>query len=206
MTTELGVGRSLARRRDDQPRHREAEDERGPVRREDAPDPPLREPGDAAELPAVAGRRQGQREAGEDDEHDDREPPVDEPAGPERRVVHRVAGERPQEDVVHHHEQRGQAPDAVQAGEPRPRRVGNRGDGGSRGCGGPRAAGRFQVDAHPGPPGRGCEPNAPRKRSRKALIGQTGAVGLGRIPSTQPHPAIRRSTAGSWAMTEIGTS
>ena len=52
----------------------------------------------------------------------------------------------------------------------------------------------------------GCEPNAPRKRSRNALIGQTGAVGVGRMPSTQPHPAILRITAGSWAMTEMGTS
>ena len=52
----------------------------------------------------------------------------------------------------------------------------------------------------------GCEPNALRKRSRKAFIGQTGACGPGRRPSSQPHPAIWSSTAGSWAMTEIGTS
>src|SRR5436305_2109303 len=50
------------------------------------------------------------------------------------------------------------------------------------------------------------ESNALRKRSRKALIGQTGARGLGRKPSFQPHPVIRLSTAGSWAITEIGTS
>ena len=118
------AGRSLPRRRDDQPRHREAEDEGGPVRRDDAPDPPLGEPGEPVEPPAVAGRRQRQREAGEDDEHDDREPPVDEPGGPERCAVHRVAGERAQEDVVHHHEQRGQAADAVQAGQPLRRRAG----------------------------------------------------------------------------------
>ena len=48
--------------------------------------------------------------------------------------------------------------------------------------------------------------NAVRKRSRKAFIGQTGACGLGRRPSSQPHPAIWSSTAGSCAMTEIGTS
>ena len=74
--------------------------------------------GDAVEPPAVAGRREGQREAGQHDEHDDREAPVDEPAGPERRVVDRVAGKGAQEDVVHHDEQRGQAADAVEAGQP----------------------------------------------------------------------------------------
>lgn len=50
------------------------------------------------------------------------------------------------------------------------------------------------------------EPNALRKRFRKALIRQSGAPGPGCIPSTQPQPAIRRITAGSCAMTEIGTS
>ena len=50
------------------------------------------------------------------------------------------------------------------------------------------------------------EPNAPRKRSRNASIGQTGACGSGRRPSCQPHPAIRRITFGSRATTEIGTS
>ena len=83
--------------------------------------------GDAVEPPAVAGRRQGQREAGQHDEHDDREPPVDEPAGPERCPVHRIAGERAQEDVVHHHEQRGQSANAVQAGQPPRLRAGGRG-------------------------------------------------------------------------------
>jgi hypothetical protein len=54
----------------------------------------------------------------------------------------------------------------------------------------------------------GCddEPNALRKRSRKAAIGHTGACGLGTMPSCQPHPAIRSITFGSCAMTEIGTS
>ena len=52
----------------------------------------------------------------------------------------------------------------------------------------------------------GQEPNASRKRFRKALIGQTGAAGVGRIPSTQPQPAVRPITAGSCAMREIGTS
>ena len=66
--------------------------------------------------------------------------------------------------------------------------------------------------AHARPPAAGVtdasrsEPNASRKRFRKALIGQTGAVESGRIPSTQPQPAIRPITAGSWAMIEIGTS
>ena len=58
----------------------------------------------------------------------------------------------------------------------------------------------------PGAGVAGYEPNALRKRFRKALMGQTGAVEVGRIPSTQPQPAICRSTAGSWAMIEIGTS
>ncbi len=35
---------------------------------------------------------------------------------------------------------------------------------------------------------------------------QTGACGPGRSPASQPHPEILSSTAGSWAMTEIGTS
>ena len=39
-------------------------------------------------------------------------------------AVDGVAGECPQEDVVHHHEQRRQAPDAVQAGQPLSRRRG----------------------------------------------------------------------------------
>ena len=49
-------------------------------------------------------------------------------------------------------------------------------------------------------------PKAVRKRSRKASIGQTGAFDVGRRPGTQPQPAIRRITAGSWAITETGTS
>src|SRR4029453_7548585 len=60
--------------------------------------------------------------------------------------------------------------------------------------------------AHGDLPGRGRGPNAVRKRLRKALIGQTGAWGLGRKPLLPPHLAIRCRTAGSWAMTEIGTS
>ena len=52
------------------------------------------------------------------------------------------------------------------------------------------------------PPG----PNTLRKRLRKELIGQTGAVGPGRSPSTQPHSAAGAITAGSRAMIEIGTS
>ena len=43
-----------------------------------------------------------------------------------------------------------------------------------------------------------------RKRSRNAAIGQTGARGLGDMPSSQLHPAIWWITLGSWAMTEIG--
>ena len=65
----------------------------------------------------MAGRRQGQRETGQHDEHDDREAPVDEPAGPERRVVDRVAAEGAQKDVVDDHVQRGQAAEAVEAGQ-----------------------------------------------------------------------------------------
>jgi len=44
---------------------------------------------------------------------------------------------------------------------------------------------------------RRYEPNALRKRFRKALMSQTGAVESGRIPSAQPQPAIRLSTVGS---------
>ena len=50
------------------------------------------------------------------------------------------------------------------------------------------------------------ERKASKKRSRNASIFQTGASGRGRSPFCQPHPPIRSSTAGSWAMTEIGTS
>ncbi len=44
------------------------------------------------------------------------------------------------------------------------------------------------------------------KRSRKALIGQTGAWGPGLSPSCQPQPEIWSRTAGSWATIVIGTS
>ena len=125
----LRAGRALPRRRDGQPRDRETEAERGPVRREDPPGPPARERKDPVEPPAVAGGRQRQREAGQHDEHDDREPPVDEPRRPERRAVHGVAGECAQEDVIHDHEQRCEAPDAVEAGQPVCRRSGGRASG-----------------------------------------------------------------------------
>src|SRR6185312_4695377 len=49
-------------------------------------------------------------------------------------------------------------------------------------------------------------PNAVRKRSRNAPIGQTGARRLGDMPSSQLHPAMRLITFGSRAITEIGTS
>ena len=49
-------------------------------------------------------------------------------------------------------------------------------------------------------------PNVPRKRSRNDAIGQTGASGLGDMPSCHPHPPIRAITSGSRAMMEIGTS
>ena len=57
------------------------------------------------------------------------------------------------------------------------------------------------------PHGCGDEPNAVRKRSRNALIGQTGACGLG-LQAVLPAPAgdLVACTFGSWAMTEIGTS
>ena len=54
--------------------------------------------------------------------------------------------------------------------------------------------------------GGGAVPNAVRKRSRKASIGQTGACGPGCSPSCQPQPEIRSSTAGSRATMVIGTS
>ena len=54
--------------------------------------------------------------------------------------------------------------------------------------------------------GAGCESNALKKRSRKALIGQTGACGLGRNPGPQSQLPICFRTFGSWAMIEIGTS
>ena len=37
-------------------------------------------------------------------------------------------------------------------------------------------------------------------------MSQTGAVGLGSIPSVQPQPESLRITFGSWAMIVIGTS
>ena len=55
-------------------------------------------------------------------------------------------------------------------------------------------------------PGAGYEPNALRKRSRKALIGQTGASGWAAARPPSPSRRSGRSTAGSWAMIEIGTS
>src|ERR1700691_337488 len=65
---------------------------------------------------------------------------------------------------------------------------------------------RVSARAHGDPLVPGCGPNAVRKRLRKALIGQTGACGLGLRPSLQPQLEIRFNTAGSWAMIEIGTS
>ena len=41
---------------------------------------------------------------------------------------------------------------------------------------------------------------------RNALIGHTGAFGLGFRPGFQPQLPICLSTFGSWAMIEIGTS
>ena len=87
--------------------------------------------------------------------------------------------------------------------------LGHRGGGGQllehRGRGDCDGGAR-QRHGHDEPGVAGFGPKAPRKRSRNALIGHTGACGLGRMPSTQPHPRIRRSTDGSWAMIEIGTS
>ena len=89
---------------------------------------------------------------------------------------------------MHHHEQRGQAPDAIQAGQPLPRRAG---DCRYREW---RAPARVHPRAPAGDDAR-ChlrvtryEPNALRKRLRKASIGQTGAFGLGRKPAL-PAPA-----------------
>src|ERR1700753_3196377 len=45
-----------------------------------------------------------------------------------------------------------------------------------------------------------------RNLLRNALIGQTGAVGLGCRPAFQPQLSICLNTFGSWAMIEIGTS
>ena len=118
-TTDLASGRALSRRRDDQPGHRQAEHQRRPVRRQDPARPAAREPRDPVEAPAAAGGRERQREARQHDEHHDGEAAVDEPAGPERRVVDRVARERAQEDVVHDHEQRREATEAVQPGDAR---------------------------------------------------------------------------------------
>jgi len=108
---------------------------------------------------------------------------------------------------VHHHEQRSQAPDAIEAGQPLPRRAGE--------CwyrGGVRRL-EHTLGRAAGGDGARChlsaaryDPNALRKRLRNASIRQTGAFGPGRNPSPQPHPAILSSTAGSCAMTEIGTS
>ena len=170
--------------------------ERGPVRREDAPGPPRGEAEDAVEAPAVAGRREGQREAGQHDEHDDREPPVDEPAGPERCVVDGVAGERAHEDVVHDHVERRQAADAVQAAsEPPP--VGGPSERAARGSA--RGRGRSAVTL----PGaeraeEAVAEGAHRPDRRRAAWGA--------CPSPSPSRRSGFSTAGSWAMIEIGTS
>ena len=54
--------------------------------------------------------------------------------------------------------------------------------------------------------GSGSDPNAVKNRSRKAYIGDTGASGLGFIPSCQPQPEMRSNTFGSREITVIGTS
>jgi phosphatidylglycerophosphate synthase len=55
-------------------------------------------------------------------------------------------------------------------------------------------------------PGPNAGPNAVRNRSRKALMGSTGAVDDGRSPAPHPQPETRVSTAGSRAMIMVGTS
>ena len=122
----LRIGHPLSGLRNDQPRHREAEGQGRQVRGQDAPGPPRGEPGDRVQPPAVASRRKGEREARQHDEDDDGESPVDEPAGPERRVVGRVARERAQEDVIDDYVQRGEAANAVQPGQPLCARIGSR--------------------------------------------------------------------------------
>ena len=182
-------GHPLARLGNHEPGHRQAEGERRPVRRQDPPGPAAREVQDPVEPPAAAGWRQREGEPGEDDEHHDGETPIDEPGRPERCVVHGIAGERAQEYVVDDDEQRGQAPDAVRAGDSLP------GKGGACGY---RTHDVYRVVV--------CESNAVRKRLRKAFIGHTGAVGLGCRPGPQPQLPICFSTLGSWAMIEIGTT
>ena len=74
-----------------------------------------------------------------------------------------------------------------------------------------------QGRAHARPPAvGGVRPSCARARLRAECAEEAVAEGVhppdrrragsGRRPSCQPQPAIRSSTAGSWAMIEIGTS
>src|SRR5258708_1238328 len=78
--------------------------------------PPTRRARPADREPRRGGRRaEAQREAGQGNEHDDREPPVDQPGRPEWSGIGGVARPGALENVVEHDEQGGQAPDPVQA-------------------------------------------------------------------------------------------
>src|SRR4029077_7422444 len=84
------------------------------------PRPPVGEPAHPAELPAVPGRGDGEREAGQHDEDHDRELAVDEPPGPERSGAFRITREAQQVTVVESPERGGQTADAVQTAQPSP--------------------------------------------------------------------------------------
>src|SRR5262249_57730007 len=94
----------------------------------------------AGELQMRLERRDGQREARQNDEDRDREVPVEHPGRPERAVVLRVAAERAQVAVVEHHEESGQAADTVETYHSCPGPSGGRG----------RARGPRRVGRHPG--------------------------------------------------------
>ena len=70
--------------REDEPRHQQAERERGPVGRQDPPRAPPAEAGERIESPPRTRRAESEREPGQHDEHVHREPPVAEHRGPQR--------------------------------------------------------------------------------------------------------------------------
>ena len=114
----LGGRRALARLRHHGPGDHQAQRERRPVRRQDAPRPPPEKPAHPAQPPFRAGGRDRERKTGQHDENDDREVPVEQPAGPPRTGVRGVAGKGQQPAVVEHHEKRGEAANTVKPREP----------------------------------------------------------------------------------------
>ncbi len=107
-------GRAVVRGRDHVQRDGEAHGQRGPVRREDAPGASAQEPTDSAGPPAVPGRGDGEREAGQHQEEDDGEAAEHQHVQDPRRRTVGVPREGVQPAVEQHHIQRGQPAEAVQ--------------------------------------------------------------------------------------------